>query len=73
MSNLDELEKAPNVDDPNAEFKINIDFDQIEEDQKEFDTFETNMPKPEQVNIPSFLAGKSNPKAKVVEEEQKAA
>ncbi|MBQ7642070.1 MAG: DNA translocase FtsK [Acholeplasmatales bacterium] len=71
FDDLDELEKAPDVDDPNAEFKINIDFDQIEEDQKEFDTFETNMPKPEQVNIPSFLAGKSNPKAKVVEEEQK--
>ena len=71
FDDLDELEKAPDVDDPNAEFKINIDFDQIEEDQKEFDTFETNMPKPEQVNIPSFLAGKSNPKAKAVEEEQK--
>jgi len=58
FDDLDELEKV-DINDEDAEFKINIDFDQVEEDQKTYDSIETNMPKPEPVNIPSFLAGKS--------------
>ena len=62
MSSFDDLDELERVDvsDENAEFKLNIDFDEIEEEQKQFDTFETNMPNPEPVNIPSFLAGKSS-------------
>ena len=59
-SDLDELEKEADVNDSNAEFKINIDFDQIEEEQKEFEAASNKMPTPEQINVPSFLSGMSN-------------
>lgn len=69
MSSFDDLENLEKVDynDENAEFKINIDFDEIENEQKQFSSFETNMPNPKPVNIPSFLAGKSNATPKVEE------
>ena len=72
MSSFDDLDELEHVDvnDENAEFKLNIDFDEIEQEQKKFDTFETNMPNPEPVNIPSFLAGKSNNTPKVEEKPQ---
>jgi len=67
FDDLDELEKPVDITDPNAEFKINIDFDEIEQEQKEFEAH-SNMPNPEPVNVPSFLAGK--PQAKPVVEKQ---
>ena len=68
FDDLDELEKPVDITDPNAEFKINIDFDEIEQEQKEFEAH-SNMPNPEPVNVPSFLAGKSQAKPVVEKQE----
>ena len=42
-----------NIDDETAEFKINISLD--DEDSYEFNSFDNNLPKPEQTNIPSYF------------------
>jgi S-DNA-T family DNA segregation ATPase FtsK/SpoIIIE len=55
-SDLDELEKV-DVSNEDSEFKINIDMDEIEAEQKKFDRPENRMPNPERVSVPSFLTG----------------
>ena len=62
VDDLDELEKEPDINNPDSEFKINIDFDDIEEEQEKYAKDDLNMPNPEPVSVPSFLAGKSQPK-----------
>ena len=55
-SDLDELEKV-DVSNEDSEFRINIDMDEIEAEQKKYDRPSDRMPNPERVNVPSFLTG----------------
>ncbi|MBQ9900139.1 MAG: DNA translocase FtsK [Acholeplasmatales bacterium] len=62
-SDLDDLEKET-IENEDSEFKINIDMDEIEEEQKRFERPEDRMPNPERVSVPSFLTGLNKTEAK---------
>ena len=53
---LNQVEEDYN--DSEAEFKLNI---QIDDENQEYNEYDANMPKPTQVNIPNFLSGKKEP------------
>ena len=56
-------EDVPSYEEPEAEFKININFDDSEPMYK-YNTYDDAMPKPTQTNIPSFLTDKKKPEPK---------
>ena len=56
-------DNTQNIYDEEAEFKINIDFDE-DEPIYNYNTYDNSMPKPTQTNIPSFLTPKQEPEVK---------
>lgn len=57
--NVHEVNDEPDYDNPESEFKLNIDIDD-DAPAYEYNTYHEKMPKPGQTNIPSFLTDSAN-------------
>lgn len=53
ISMPEELDEQINLNDESLEFKINISLD--DEDSYEFNSFDNNLPKPDQTTVPTYL------------------